>query len=186
MLWALPATCAWLRLLPPAAACTQERGPPKTLSVQMSLTPQLLPMQNYHGGPATVSAAGGRAGEPQHRRPTTRMAAPAPASRCLPARSRLTLCPACRPAGVLEPLVTGRPDFRLRVRQLMVAMGLDLLGRVQEDAAEEARWGGACAGFVLHEASHPVLFVGAGAALPRKCMRLSPCRPGRCAGGPKR
>ncbi|KAL4457562.1 hypothetical protein ABPG75_012427 [Micractinium tetrahymenae] len=79
----------------------QDRGPPKTLSVQMSLTPQLLSMHPSQG--LTVSASGGR-------------------------------------AGVLEPLVTGRPDFRTRVRQLMTAMGLDLLQRVQEDRAEENRW----------------------------------------------
>lgn len=47
------------------------------------------------------------------------------------------LCPT--PAGVFEPLVTGKPDFRPRVRQLMGAMGLDLLQRVQEDRAEEGR-----------------------------------------------
>lgn len=35
--------------------------------------------------------------------------------------------------------MTGKPDFRLRVRQLMTAMGLDLLDRVREDAAEEKR-----------------------------------------------
>ncbi|KAL4440655.1 hypothetical protein ABPG77_000364 [Micractinium sp. CCAP 211/92] len=79
----------------------QDRGPPKTLSVQMSLTPQLVSMHPSHG--LMVSAAGGR-------------------------------------AGVFEPLVTGRADFRPRVRQLMCAMGLDLLQRVQEDRAEEGRW----------------------------------------------
>ncbi|PSC72656.1 protease 2 isoform A [Micractinium conductrix] len=79
----------------------QDRGPPKSLSVQMSLTPQPLPMHPSQG--LTVAVAGGR-------------------------------------AGVLEPLVTGRTDFRLRVRQLMAAMGGDLLQRVQEDRAEEHRW----------------------------------------------
>ena len=39
----------------------QERGPPKTLSVQMSLTPQLLKMHPSQG--PTVSASGGCAGK---------------------------------------------------------------------------------------------------------------------------
>jgi hypothetical protein len=44
------------------ATPVQERGPPKTLSVQMSLTPQLLKMHPSQG--PTVSASGGRAGKP--------------------------------------------------------------------------------------------------------------------------
>lgn len=46
--------------------------------------------------------------------------------------------PTSRAAGVLQPLVVGQPDFRPRIRQLMEAMGLDLLQRVREDSAEEA------------------------------------------------
>lgn len=41
--------------------CSQDRGPPKTLSVQMSLTPQLLSMHPALG--RAMSASGGRAGK---------------------------------------------------------------------------------------------------------------------------
>ena len=46
----------------PCPLLLQEKPPPKTLSVQMSLTPQLLAMHPSQGGPAAVSASGGRAG----------------------------------------------------------------------------------------------------------------------------
>ncbi|EFN58875.1 hypothetical protein CHLNCDRAFT_140768 [Chlorella variabilis] len=97
-----PAAAAQLAQWCRGVDTTPERGPPKTLSVQMSLTPQLLPMHPSQG--RTVSASGG-------------------------------------PPGVLEPLVVGKPGFRRRVRQLMEAMGLDLVQRVLEDSAEEGgRW----------------------------------------------
>jgi hypothetical protein len=51
---------------------------------------------------------------------------------------RFQSMPTSRAAGVLQPLVVGQPDFRPRIRQLMEAMGLDLLQRVREDSAEEA------------------------------------------------
>lgn len=130
----------------PVAPGLQERGPPKTLSVQMSLTPQLLPMHPSQG--RTVSASGGPPGE----QPAE---AAAPPSTAAAARLRCCCSPhlhtclqgypclairQCR-AGVLEPLVVGKPGFRRRVRQLMEAMGLDLVQRVLEDSAEE---GGRC------------------------------------------
>ena len=126
----LPLLLCWL----------QERGPPKTLSVQMSLTPQLLQQHPSQGGPGAVSASGGRPGKSradalamqrgsQRSGPyTTAFVSHALAGPC-----------GCPSAGVLEPLVVGKPDFRLRVRQLMTAMGLDLMLRVKEDAAEESR-----------------------------------------------
>lgn len=168
------------KLNPNACHALQEKPPPKTLSVQMSLTPQLLAMHPSHG--TEVSASGGRAGKDGlgrrwiHALPvdSTWSCAHCVARKCLPpagaqagqaaVRSHTdwwpstccrlpqpSCCALCRfvlrtthcphpPAGVLEPLVTGKPDFRLRVRQLMTAMGLDLLERVREDAAEESRW----------------------------------------------
>jgi hypothetical protein len=43
-------------------------------------------------------------------------------------------------AGRLTPLVIGAADFAGRCRLLVAAMGPDLLSRVQQDHAEEARW----------------------------------------------
>ncbi|KAK9863912.1 hypothetical protein WJX84_000340 [Apatococcus fuscideae] len=78
-----------------------ERGPPKTLSVQISLTPVPLAMHPSQG--AQVSAAGGK-------------------------------------AGMFEPLPLGQPDFRMRLRSLLQAMGNDLLNRVNIDSEDAHRW----------------------------------------------
>ena len=42
-------------------------------------------------------------------------------------------------AGMFEPLPLGQPDFRMRLRSLLQAMGNDLLNRVNMDAEDSNR-----------------------------------------------
>ena len=49
------------------------------------------------------------------------------------------MCITASPAGLLEPLPIGAPNFRERLNGLLAAMGADILGRVMDDKLEEDR-----------------------------------------------
>ena len=56
-------------------------------------------------------------------------------------------------AGMFEPLPLGQPDFKMRLRSLLQAMGNDLLNRVNMDSEDNHRWAASPTVYMLPDAA---------------------------------